>query len=81
MPRYHYVLTVQFEAQHGIQQISYVHGIIVPEPGQSRSDVFRHLFRQASERGGRNPVPLFFSLEPDELTSEAVRMAAEDRKD
>ena len=64
---YHYVITVHFEQRNGAQQISYGHGVIVPEPGESRSDVFRHLFRQMADRGGLNPVPLFFSLEPDDL--------------
>ena len=65
--RYHYVITLQFEQRNGVQQLSYEAGVIVPEPGQTRADLFGHLFRGAASRGGGNPVPLFFSLEPDEL--------------
>ena len=64
--RYHYVITVQFETVNGIQKVAYGHGITVPAPGESRSDVFRHLFDQMAVRGS-SPVPLFFSLEPEDL--------------
>ncbi len=66
--RYHYVITVQFEARNGIQQVSYEYGVITPDPGQTRADLFSQIFLEATRHGGSNPVPLFFSLEPDELT-------------
>ena len=65
--RYHYVITLQFEARNGIQQVSWENGVIFPDPGESRSDLFRRVFQGAASRSGDNPVPLFFSLEPDEL--------------
>ena len=64
--RYHYVITLQFEQRNGVQQLQYGHGVIVPGRGESRSDVFRHLFEQLAVHG-TNPVPLFFSLEPEDL--------------
>ena len=71
MTRYHYVITIQSEARNGVQQISYEHGVITPEPGQSRGDLFRKIFQGwAIQSGAVNPVPLFFSLEPDELREE-----------
>jgi len=80
--RYHYVITVQFETVNGVQQVSYGHGVILPAPGETRSDVFRHLFQQRASRGS-SPVPLFFSLEPEDLTAIPPRdlPKTEDRKD
>lgn len=66
--RYHYVMTVQYEQRGAVQQLLYVHGQYRPAAGQTRSEVFAELFAQvAAQGGGTNPVPLFFSLEPDEL--------------
>ena len=65
--RYHYVITLQGERRDGVQSVTYEHGVITPEPGQTRADLFRQVFRTAAARVGPNPVPLFFSLEPDEL--------------
>ena len=67
MNRYHYVITLQGEMRNGVQSVTYEHGVITPEPGQTRADLFRQVFATAAVRGGPNPVPLFFSLEPDEL--------------
>ena len=79
--RYHDVLTLQFEARGGVQQLSYGHGVIIPAPGETRSDVFRHLFEQMAGRGV-NPVPLFFSLEPEDLSVPPRDLPkTEDRKD
>lgn len=66
--RYHYVITVQFEQRNGVQQLSYEADVFEPAPGQTRGDVFRQIFRNATRDRGINPVPLFFSLEPDDLT-------------
>lgn len=74
MTTYHYVITLQFEACNGIQQVSYGHGTFTPAPGQSRADVFGQIFDKAARAGsGVNPVPVFFSLEPDDLGTEAAR--------
>ena len=75
---YHYVITLQFEMRNGVQQCSYEHGVIIPEPGQTRGDLFRQIFRGAASRGGGNPVPLFFSLEPDDLINPASPLAAKE---
>ena len=65
---YHYVITLQFEARNGVQQVSYETGVIFPDPGETRSDLFRRVFQSAVGRGiSSNPVPLFFSLEPEDL--------------
>jgi len=65
----HYIITLQFEQRNGIQQVSYETGVIFPDPGETRGDLFRRVFQGAADRlgGGSNPVPLFFSLEPNEL--------------
>jgi hypothetical protein len=65
----HYVITLQFEARNGIQQVAYETGVIFPDPGQTRGDLFRRVFKGAAARlgDGANPVPLFFSLEPNAL--------------
>jgi hypothetical protein len=65
--RYHYVITLQGEMRNSHQSVTYESGTITPEPGQTRSDLFRQVFNSAAGRCGPNPVPLFFSLEPDEL--------------
>lgn len=68
MTRYHYVITLQGEMRNGVQPVSYEHGVIVPEPGQTRADLFRQILRGAvAKSSAANPVPLFFSLEPDKL--------------
>ena len=64
--RYQYIITVQFEARNGVQQVIWREGIITPSPGQTRSDLFAQVFGQAA-REGVNGVPLFFSLEPEDL--------------
>jgi len=65
--RYHYVVTLQGETRNGFQALIYEQGVITPGPGDTRADVFRRVFTGAAGRCGPNPVPLFFSLEPDEL--------------
>jgi len=70
--RYHYVITLQGETRNGVQSVFYEHGVITPEPGQTRADLFRQIFRGAAGRAGPNPVPVFFSLEPDELQGEGT---------
>jgi len=69
--RYHYVITLQGEARNGVQsvayEVAYETGTITPAPGQTRAALFRQIFTNAAGRAGPNPVPLFFSLEPDEL--------------
>ena len=68
MSGYHYVITVQFEQRNGVQSVFYEHGVITPAAAETRGDVFRRIFQGAARQGGgSNPVPLFFSLEPDEL--------------
>jgi hypothetical protein len=78
--RYHYVITFQFEASNGIQRLSYEHGVIVPGPGQSRGDLFRRIFQGAAATGGRNPVPLFFLLEPDDLAAPSAPPTPEEQR-
>ena len=83
MAEMHYIIALQFETRNGVQPLTWAHGTITPSPGQTRSDVFRHLLDQMTETAGAravNPIPLFFSLEPNELP-EAERLAPEDRKD
>jgi len=70
MTRYHYVITIQSEMRNGVQKVSYEHGVITAMPGQTRADLFRQIFHGVTAQGGPNPVPLFFSLEPDELREE-----------
>jgi len=65
--RYHYVITLQGEPRNGVQSVAYETGTITPGPGQTRAALFRQIFTDAAGRAGPNPVPLFFSLEPDEL--------------
>ena len=65
--RYHYVITLQGEMRNGVRAVTYEAGVIFPDPGQTRADLFRRVFESAASRSGPNPVPLFFSLEPDEL--------------
>jgi hypothetical protein len=69
----HYVLALQFEQRNGVQSLNWAHGTITPEPRQTRSDVFRQLFDQVAGASGMtapNPIPLFFSLEPNKLPEE-----------
>jgi len=69
--RYHYILSLQFERRGGVQQFSYVSGVYEPARGQTRADVFADLLQQATRQGGgTNPVPLLFSLEPDDLEAD-----------
>jgi hypothetical protein len=65
--RYHYVITLQFEKQYG-QHVVWESGVMDVGPGDTRADLYRAIFRLAAAKSsGVNPVPLFFSLEPDEL--------------
>jgi hypothetical protein len=71
MTEMHYVIALQFEQRNGVQRLAWAHGTITPEPWQTRSDVFQKLFGQMTEAGGDlNPIPLFFSLEPNKLPEE-----------
>jgi hypothetical protein len=68
MSAWHYVITLQFEARNGGQQVYYGHGTFTPAPSQTRAGVFQQIFDQAAKAGGgSNPVPLFFSLAPNDL--------------
>ena len=68
MTRYHYIITLQGETRNGVQPVFYEHGVIEPGPQQTRADLFRQILRGAiAKSSAANPVPLFFSLEPDEL--------------
>jgi len=77
MTVYAYVITVQFELRSTLagpaasQLTVSSNGTITPAPGQTRSDVFRQLFADvtAGRPGEVNPVPLFFSLEPEQLAA------------
>jgi hypothetical protein len=68
---YHYVITLQFETWNGVQTVAYETGVIFPDPGETRGDLFRRIFGGAKQRLGHgvraNPVPLCFTLERDEL--------------
>lgn len=67
--RYHYIITLQFESRNGVQGVVYEHGVYAAARDQKRQEVFQAIFQKAAQAGsGANPVPLFFSLEPDDLT-------------
>lgn len=60
---YHYIFTFQFEDQ----QLSWQEGLLTPEPGQSRFDLFRRILNENIRHDGAFPIPLFFTLEPNAL--------------
>ena len=55
-------------------------GVVTPDPGETRSQVFARLLSEQSAKGGYPGVPnvQFFSLEPEalETTDEPERAAA-----
>ena len=81
MTRHHYIITLQFETRNGVQSVFYEHGVITPATAETRGDVFRRIFQGAAKQGGgSNPVPLFFSLEPEELPAGVPRGRREGRR-
>jgi hypothetical protein len=66
--RYHYVITLQAQLIDNSQRVSYESGTVTPKPGETRADLFGRIAGRLMESARLvNPVPLFFSLEPDEL--------------
>lgn len=72
--KYHWVLTIQWGGPPNVIKSTYTFGIYTPRRGQPRSDIFLELFKsaiaQGKEPGFHDPVPLFFSLEPEDLEAE-----------
>ena len=66
---YHYIFTFQFEDQPGTQRISWQFGFLTPKPSQTRGDLFESILRENIREDGAIPIPLFFALEPNELTA------------
>jgi hypothetical protein len=74
--RYHYVITLQAPIPNGGSAVNTVTGTITLVPGTTRASAYEEvLSRAVGTLGDRfrtdNSVTLFFSLEPDELTSPA----------
>ena len=65
---YHYIFTYLLEDQNGVQQqrIYSTSGLQTPGPQLTRNELFNLITRDLSV-GGAVPIPLFFSLEPNEL--------------
>jgi hypothetical protein len=70
-PRYHWIVTLLWNATAGGDATTYTEGTITPQPGETRQQVFRRV-RDAAVTLNRavslsDPVTIFFALEPDEL--------------
>jgi hypothetical protein len=66
--QYHYLLTLQYQAEAGKMTLNYKSGTTEVQPWETRSEVFLRLFSKVADlRLGTSPVPLMFSLEPEEL--------------
>lgn len=82
--RYHWVITLQWGGVNSSPMAS-LEGTFTPAPGQTRQQAFRQLRDHAiaeNESAGHQyqgePVVIFFSLEPDELTDQAPLLVAKD---
>jgi hypothetical protein len=53
----------------GAQRVSSQTGFLTPEPWLTRGDLFLRILRENIREDGAIPIPLFFALEPNELTA------------
>jgi hypothetical protein len=73
MTRFHYVITIQYEAAWGTASAT-IGGIYEARPGTTRATAFNDLLAYARDTAGvagdsATTCVLFFSLEPDELVA------------
>lgn len=67
---YHWILTLQSQSPDGRIGTANGSGVVTPNPGQTRQDLFQQAFQYVCDQSGITPARsnvLFFSLEPNEL--------------